>query len=79
MSATSVETILTRAMSDNAFANRLFTNPEMAMAGFDLTAEEAANLKGMNRAEFDRFAKSSPEERKSFGWMNHNQTALRVK
>ena len=79
MSSTSVETILTRAMSDNAFANRLFSNPEKAMAGFDLTAEEIANLKGITRAEFDKFAMSSPEERKSFGYGNHNQTILRVK
>jgi hypothetical protein len=61
------ETILTRAMSDGAFANLLFTDPDKALADYELTAEEVASLKGMPREEFDQFAQASPEERKSFG------------
>lgn len=62
MSQQTVESILTRAMSDAAFAESLFANPEKALTGFDLTAEEVANLKGMSRAEFFN---ATPEERKS--------------
>ena len=75
MSATGIESVLSRAMSDAQFANQLFSEPEKAIAGFDLTADEVAQLKSMPRAEFDKFAKSTPEERKSFGFsFNHNET-----
>ncbi|MCK6568855.1 MAG: Os1348 family NHLP clan protein [Anaerolineales bacterium] len=53
MSQQTVESVLTRAMSDAAFADSLFANPEKALTGFDLTAEEIASLKGMSRAEFE--------------------------
>ena len=77
MSQQTVESILTRAMSDAAFADSLFANPEKALSGFDLTAEEIANLKAMSRAEFEKYSKATPEERKSFGiGFNHNETAL---
>ncbi|MCK6568857.1 MAG: hypothetical protein DCC59_10670 [Chloroflexi bacterium] len=77
MSQQTVESILTRAMSDAVFADSLFANPEKALTGFDLTAEEVASLKGMSRAEFDKAAKGTPEERKSFGTgTNHNETML---
>jgi hypothetical protein len=79
MSAASVETILSRAMSDSAFADRLFANPERALSDYDLTVEETTALKGITQAEVEAFAKASPEERKSFGWgPNHNETALHV-
>ena len=45
MSQQTVESVLTRAMSDTAFADALFANPEKALTGFNLTAEEIANLK----------------------------------
>ena len=64
MSATSVETILSRAMSDSAFADQLFAKPDQALAGFELTSEEAATFKGLSRAEFSSLI-SLPEERKS--------------
>ena len=80
MSANSVESILSRAMSDAGFADQLFANPDQALTGFDLTAEEVGNLKALSRAEFDRVAASSPEERKSFGLTtNYNQTALNIR
>jgi len=66
MSAQSVETVLSRAMSDNAFADQLFANPEQALAGFELTNEEATTFKRMARADFDNLLQGSPEERKSF-------------
>jgi acetyl-CoA acetyltransferase len=80
MSAQTVESILSRAMSDASFAEALLANPEQALAGFDLTAEELANVKGMSRADFNEFAAASPEVRKSMGnnW-NHNETMLTIR
>ena len=78
MSATGIESILSRAMSDSAFADQLFNDPEQALAGLDLTTEEAASLRSISRAEFDQFAAATPEERKSFGWANHNESVLVV-
>ncbi len=82
MTTQNVETILARAMSDSAFAESLFADPAAALAGFDLTAEEMANIKGMSRAEFGQFAAASPEERKSMarpgnGW-NHNEGMMMI-
>jgi len=79
MSAQSVETILSRAMSDAKFADSLFANPEQTLAGYDLTVDESTALKDMSRADVEAFAKASPEERKSFGWQNHNETVLYVR
>jgi hypothetical protein len=77
MSTKAVETILTRAMSDPAFAELLFTKADKALAGYDLTAVEIANLKSMPRQAFDKAASGTPEERKSFGvQINHNETSL---
>ena len=51
-----LETILSRAMSDPEFAEQLFNNPGEALAGYDLTAEEHKQLKNMSRAEFEVLA-----------------------
>jgi len=80
MSTQSIESILSRAMSDAAFADLLFSDPERALAGYDLTADEAAGFKAMSRADFA--AAPALEERKSFGISskpNHNESALRVR
>jgi len=79
MSKKGIEAVLSRAMSDAKFAETLFTAPEKALAGFDLTSEELANVKGMSRADFDQFAAATPEERKSMAWNNHNETMLTVR
>ncbi len=80
MSEQTVETILTRAMNDAAFAESLFADPGAALAGFDLTAEELTGITSMSRAEFGQLAAVSPEERKSmarpFGGFNHNEGML---
>jgi hypothetical protein len=67
MSANAVESVLTRMMSDTSFAEQMFTQPESALNGFDLTAEEISALKSMPREEFHRIASATPEERRSFG------------
>jgi len=60
-----IETILSRAMSDPAFAEQLFTNADQALAGYELTAEEIAKLKGMSRGDLNAMTALAPEERKS--------------
>jgi hypothetical protein len=57
-----LETILSHAMSEPKFAEQLFKNPEEALADYTLTAEEHTQLKNMSRAEFEVLA---TEQRKS--------------
>ena len=76
MSQQTVESVLTRAMGDAAFAESLFANPEKALTGFDLTAEEIASFKELAREDLGKMAQASLEERKSFGWSNHNESML---
>lgn len=79
MSAKSVETILSRAMSDAKFADSLFASPDQALNGYDLTAEEADTLKHLSRADFDQYVKASPEDRKSLSPFNHNENGLKLR
>ena len=79
MSAQAVEGVLTRAMGDAKFAEMLFSNTDKALKGIDLTKEEMTGLQSMTRKDFQQYAKASPEERKSFGTMNHNEATLGVR
>ncbi len=56
MSTEAVKTIIGRAVAEEAYRELLFTNPDQALAGFDLTEEETATLKGLKREEFDAAA-----------------------
>lgn len=69
-----LETILSRAMNDESFADQLFSDAETALAEYDLSADEVEKLKGLSRAQFDA---TPPEERKSmsFGSMETMQKA----
>ena len=58
-----VEAILFRALSDIEFADMLFTRTEQALADYNLTPEETAQLKSMSRVDFEILA---AEECKSF-------------
>jgi len=69
----STETILTRMMNDPAFAEAVLTNAEKALAEYNLSVDEVAKLNELTRAQFEGM---TPEERKSFGWTNHNETNL---
>jgi len=80
-----IETILTRAMSDVPFADALLANPEAALREYVLSEDELTVFQGISRADFDAFASASPEERQTFClgcWgpplTNHNQTILKV-
>ena len=67
MSTQALQSVLSRAMVDPAFADLLFSDTDPALKGYDLTADEVARLKSMGRAQFDQLAKALPEDRKSFG------------
>ena len=60
-----LETILSRAMSDDAFAEQLFTDAETALAEYDLSADVISKFKDISRADFEAVASQAPEERKS--------------
>ena len=47
-----IETILTLAIINADFAEKLFTDTEKVIAGYDLSAEEIAEIKSMPRAVF---------------------------
>lgn len=74
-----IESVVSRAMSDAAFAELLFSEQDKALAGYDLTAEEAAAFSDLAQADLAKMAPASLEERKSFGWSNDNEMALKVR
>ena len=51
-----IETVLTRAMVDPAFANQLFFDPNRALASYNLTPLEIEQIRSMPRAEFNTHA-----------------------
>jgi hypothetical protein len=77
MSAEAVQMVLARMMREASFAEIVFSHPDEALSGYDLTPAEITNLKAMPRAEFEQVSNGLPEERKSFGiQLNHNETSL---
>jgi hypothetical protein len=64
-----IEIILSRAMNDAEFDELLFTDPDKAVAEYDLSAEEYAKLKSLTRTAFGALA---IEQRKSMGKLNGN-------
>lgn len=76
MSIQAVESVLSRAMSDSAFAELLFSNPTQALSGYDLTPDEAASFTDLARDDLAKVTGASLEERRSFGWSNHNESGL---
>jgi hypothetical protein len=48
--------VLERAIDDEQFRLLLFSQPEEALAGYDLTEEERNRLSGLNQENFDEFA-----------------------
>ncbi len=66
-----LETVLNRAMSDPAFAEALFADPEKVLAEYELPAEVIAEFKNISRAEFDAL---ETEERQSMMIRGGKQT-----
>lgn len=62
MSEQSVHFIIGRAVVDPEFRELLFSNPEKAIEGFELTERESAAMMELDREEFDA-ASSEIEER----------------
>ncbi len=56
MSAETIQQIIGRAIAEEPFRELLFSNPDQALAGFDLTGDEIVGLKGLKREEFDAAA-----------------------
>ena len=53
MSHKDVEQIISRAVVDEQFRELLFTSPNEALTGHDLTADERQALQGLSREKFD--------------------------
>lgn len=53
MSHKAVEAIISRAVVDTKFREQLFSAPDQALAGQELTDEETKALSGMSREKFD--------------------------
>ena len=58
-----IEIILSRAMSDTKFAELLSTDPERAFADYSLNASELKRFKGISQASFEAVI---AEENRSF-------------
>ena len=56
------EKILTRMMSEPAFADAVFANAEKALAEYNLSSEEAAKFEDLTQSHFESM---TAEERKS--------------
>ncbi len=56
MPSESVQKIIGRAIADEAFRELLLGNPDRALAGYELTAEETGALKGLKPEELDALA-----------------------
>lgn len=56
MSIENVQAIIGRALKEPDYRELLFNEPDKALEGYDLTKEEAAALKGLEREQFDAVA-----------------------
>ena len=64
MSLETVQEIIRKAITDEEYRELMFSDPDKALEGFDLTDEEAAELREMEREQFDA-VKGELEERVS--------------
>jgi hypothetical protein len=56
MSAEVLKQVIERAINDEAFRHQLFSDPDAALQGYDLSAEDRALLSGLDEDNFDGFA-----------------------
>lgn len=71
MSLESVQTIIGRAVMEPEYRELLFSDPDAALGGYDLSEKEKAALKGLEREKFDEVA-SELEERISKAGLGFN-------
>jgi hypothetical protein len=69
MSDATVKEIIERAVEDESFRQQLFNSPDQALKGYDLTGEERARLKSLNKDNFDDFA-GDLGDRSTKGWLH---------
>ncbi len=58
MSKEAVQTVIGRAVTDAAFRQVLFAEPEKALTGYDLSRDEIAALQALDAEEMAAFAGS---------------------
>jgi hypothetical protein len=56
MSQEVLQAVIRRAIEDEAFRQLLFSDPQTALEGFNLTDEEQALFEGLNQENFEEFA-----------------------
>ena len=56
MALQGVQSVIGKAAVDRAYRELLFSKPDEALAGHDLSADEVACLKGLSREKFDAVA-----------------------
>jgi hypothetical protein len=56
MSSENVQEIITKAVTDEEYRDLLLSDPEKALEGYELTDEETASLKALERDEFEAAA-----------------------
>jgi len=56
MSAESLEKIIGKAVVDGEYRELLFSEPDKALEGYELSEEESAALKGLEREKFNTAA-----------------------
>ena len=56
MSVENVQKIIDRAAAEAEYRELLFSHPDQALKGYELTDLEVSNLKGLAREEFDAAA-----------------------
>ncbi|MBI1925871.1 Franean1_4349 family RiPP [Candidatus Poribacteria bacterium] len=56
MSQQVVETIIGKAVTDATFRKQLFEDPDSVLKGYDLTGEEIAALKAIEKEAIAKFA-----------------------
>ena len=66
-----IETILSRMMNEPVFANTVLTDPEKALAEYDLSADAIEKFKYITRTDFEALTGASPEARQSMAVGNY--------
>jgi len=69
-----IETILTRAMNEPKFADKLFTDAENVLQEYDLSVDEMEKFRNMSPVDLSAITSLAPEERKSFFVIIGNNT-----